>query len=69
MRWPGMDWRDDMCVWIHMHGLEPVLLPVSSGQRVNYAVNFDCQAELDLSAERNDIERSLCDGLQVPWRG
>lgn len=66
-----MDRRDDMRVWIHMHLLQPVLLPVSSRLCGYYVVNFNHQAQLDLSvpAELDDIERSLCDGLQVPWSG
>lgn len=71
MRWPGMERRDDLCLWIHVHVLQPVLLPVSSGQRGDYAVDFDHQAQLDICvpAKRDDVERSLCDRLQVPWRG
>lgn len=66
-----MDRHDDMRVWIHLHLLQPVLLPVSSRQRGYYAVNFNHQAQLDLSvpAELDDIECSLCDGLQVPRSG
>lgn len=66
-----MDRHDDMCVWIHVHLLQSVLLAVSSGLCGYYAVNLNHQAQLDLGvpAERDDIEGSLCDGLQVPWSG
>ena len=71
MRWPGMGRRDDMCVWIHLHVLQPVLLPVSPRQRGHDAVNFHRPAQLDLSvpAERDDLDGSLCDRLQIPGRG
>lgn len=65
MRRPGMVRRNNMCVRIHVHILQPVLLPVSSGLRSYYAVNFNRPAQLDFSvpAERDVIEGSLCDGL------
>lgn len=66
-----MDWRDNMCVRIHMHVLQPVLLPVSSWQRSNYAVNFrPAQHDFSIPAERDDLEGTCCYGrLEVPWRG
>lgn len=60
-----MERRDNMRVWVHMHVLQPVLLPVSSGQRSDYAVNL----HHSVPAERDVFESPIGDRwLEVPWR-